>query len=115
MLFVHPMWDNENQRLGLKACTPFGYLVRSAADLIGFFGLILLLVTPFYMLYRSSTHHFSWRLCWLFFMAFALGVFGRVLYEISWRVAVKKQFQYDYESRTARWIEGEHTQLFPKA
>jgi hypothetical protein len=26
MLFIYPMWDSESQRLGLKACTPRGYV-----------------------------------------------------------------------------------------
>src|SRR5258707_15574371 len=106
MLFIHPMWDSENQRLGLKACTTLGYSLRSAADLLGFIGLFLLIITPFFLLYQIIAHHFLWQLCWLLGIPLAFGILGRVLFEVSWMVAAKKQFHYDCNTRTVKWIEG---------
>jgi hypothetical protein len=115
MLFIHPMWDNENQRLGFKACTPFGYSVHLVAESVGFIGLILFVAAPVYIVYRIFIHQFSWQLCWLLFVPIAVGVFGRVLWEISWRLATKKRFRYDSQTRTAKWGEGKDAHIFPKA
>ncbi|MBU4271106.1 MAG: hypothetical protein KKE86_06370 [Planctomycetes bacterium] len=115
MLFINPMWDSENQRLGLKACKPVGYFLRGLADLIGFVGLILLVGMPIYVVYRSLAHSFSWHLCWFLLIPFGVGIIGQSLCWISWRLATKKQFHYDWETRTARWIEGGHEQVFPDA
>jgi hypothetical protein len=93
MLFIHPMWDCEDERLGMKACTPFGYALREIADGIGFIGLILLVAVPVYIAYRVCAHQFLWKTCWLFLIPFTLGVIGRVLYEISWRLARKKRLR----------------------
>ena len=114
MIFIHPMWDSENQRLGLKACTPFGYFLHEVADGIGFVGLFLFVAAPIFLIYRAVVHHFSWHLCWLLLVSIVVGVVGRVVYEISWRVAAKKQFHCDFESRTARWIDSGHERVFPR-
>jgi hypothetical protein len=34
MLFIHPMWDSETERLGKKACTPTGYALHGLADTV---------------------------------------------------------------------------------
>ena len=115
MLFIYPMWDSENERLGLKACTPVGYHLHGLAGLIGFIGLILLVVVPIYMVYRSLAYSFSWHLCWLLLIPFGVGIIGQSFYCISWRLAAKKQFHYDSEARTVRWIERGHEQIFPNA
>src|SRR5438105_3219039 len=35
MLFMHPMWDSESERLGKKHCTPAGYRLHVLAENIG--------------------------------------------------------------------------------
>jgi len=113
MIFIHPMWDTETQRLGLKTCTPFGYFLRELADGIGYLGLFIFLATPIYILYRIFAHRFAWHLCWGFLIAILVGIIGRVVYEFSWRVAVKKQFRYDSERGIVSWIEAGHERFYP--
>ena len=115
MLFIYPMWDSENQRLGLRACTPVGYSLRGLADLIGFLGLIFLIGAPIYVVYRVVVHSFSWHLCWLFAIPFGLGIIGQVLFMGSLWFAAKKKFCYDDETRTATWTEAGHERAFPEA
>ena len=113
MLFIYAMWDSENQRLGFRACTPVGYCLRGLAEMIGFVGPVFLIGTPIYTLYRVAVHSSLWRLCWLFAIPFGLGIVSQLLMWASWRLAVRKQFRYDYETRTIRWIEGGSERLFP--
>jgi hypothetical protein len=83
MIFIHPMWGSESQRLGLKACTPFGYFLREVADGIGLVGLLLLFVVPLFLIYQVIVKHFSWPLCWALLIPFAIGVIGRVLFAVK--------------------------------
>ena len=116
MIFIHPMWDSENQRLGLKACTPFGYFLHEVADGIGFVGLFLLLLgAPAFLFYRAIVHRFSWYLCWWLLVPFAIGIIGRILFEVSWRFAARKHFEYDVQTMTVRWIEAGEARVFPGA
>jgi len=109
------MWDSENQRLGLKACTPFGYFLHEVADSIGFVGLLLFFSAPAFLFYRAIVHHFSWHLCWFLLVPFVVGISGRVLFEISWKFATKKHFEYDVQTMTAKWIEDGQTKVFPNS
>jgi hypothetical protein len=112
-LFIYPMWDSENQRLGMKACSPFGYTVRSIADLIGFFGLILLfgilgVLTPRYLRHQFESGDF-----WLLLVPLVVGLVGRVIFEFGWGLAAKKKFEYDSQTMTVKWIEDGHERVFP--
>ena len=104
-----------NQRSGMKACTPFGYFLHEVADGIGFIGFFLFIITPIFLLYQAIAHRFSWHLCWFLLLPIVVGIVGRVLFEISWWVAARKQFEYDCKTRTARWVEEEQPQAFPDA
>jgi hypothetical protein len=114
MLFFHPMWDSENQRLGMRACTKLGYNLREFGDFIGFCGVFLLLTVPIYLVVRCYSRHFLKHDLWLLLIPFVIGIIGRAFFEIGWRLAAKKQFHYDYDTRRARWIEaGGHERVFP--
>ncbi len=115
-LFIYPMWDSENQRLGMKACTPFGYTVRCIADIIGFSGLIFLfLVTASLIRQYLLGHPFESRDLLPLLAALAVGFVGRVLLEFGWALATKKKFEYDSQTMTAKWIEQGHERVFPNA
>ena len=53
MLFIHPMWFHESQRLGQRACTPVGYALHGIAELIGFAGLLALLVAAIVVVWKG--------------------------------------------------------------
>lgn len=106
MIFIHPMWDSENQRLGLKSCTPLGYTLIGVGDFVGtLLGLLTLIAVPVYLAYRLFTGQFSSGLLWLLLIPIGLGVSGRVIFEVGWVLARRKQFRYD-SARTAWWKEG---------
>lgn len=44
MLFIHPMWDNESQRIGKRKCTPAVYALHAIAEMIGFAGLLIRII-----------------------------------------------------------------------
>ena len=114
-LFIYPMWDSENQRLGMKACTPLGYAVRCIADLIGFCGLIFLFGILGVVTLRYLRHQFELCNLWLLLVPLVVGFVGRVLFEFGWGLAAKKKFKYDSQTMTAKWIEDGHESVFPNA
>jgi len=107
------MWDSENQRLGMKACTPFGYALRQIGDLIGFFGLILLLLIPCFMVFRFFRHEFASRDWWLLLAPIIVGLIGRVLFMCGWALAMKRKFEYEYKTMTVKWVENGIQKEFP--
>jgi hypothetical protein len=106
MLFIHPMWDNESQRIGKQKCTPTGYALHAIAELIGFVGLLMLLVIPAVLVWKWLAAGFRVSLFWLLSVPFGLGILSEVLYQYSWWLARRKGFRYDYERREASWLEG---------
>jgi hypothetical protein len=106
------MWDSENQRLGMRACTPLGYNVRCIADMIGFSGLISLFVILALLIHRYLLGHpFESRYLLVLLFAPVVGFVGRVLFEFGWALAAKKKFEYDSQTMTAKWIEDGHEAL----
>lgn len=105
MLFINPMWDNEAERIGKQRCTPLGYALHTISDLIGFVALLLLFGSAAYLGYRGFVGTFRASLLWLFTIPFALAIIGAILYRISWAVAHRRGFRYDYELREASWLE----------
>jgi hypothetical protein len=105
MLFIHPMWDHESQRIGKQKCTPLGYTLHGIAEMLGFLGLLLLLGAGIYLGYRGFRGTFHTSLFWVLAAPFGLGATGELLYRYSWTLAAKKGFQYDYEKCEASWLE----------
>jgi hypothetical protein len=115
-LFIYPMWDSENQRLAMRACTPLGYNVRCIADMIGFSGLIFLfLIIGFHIHRYLFGHPFESRCLLVLFFSLLVGFVGRVLFEFGWRLAARKKFEYDSQTMTVKWIEDGHVIVFPNA
>jgi hypothetical protein len=114
MIFIHPMWDSENQRLGMRACTRPGYFLRELGDGMGFIGIILLLATIAYLAYQFFRHQLSIHHLWSLLIPFFFTIIGRLLFEFGWRLAAKRHFQYDYDNRIARWIDAGHEKVFPE-
>lgn len=113
-LFIYPMWNSENQRLGMKACTPLGYAVRSIADISGFCGLIFLFVTLCHLIHRYLLGRpFESRYLSVLLFPLVVGFVGRVLFEFGWALAAKKKFEYDSQTMTVKWIEDGRERVFP--
>jgi hypothetical protein len=105
MLFIHPMWDNESQRIGKQRCTPVGYAIHVIAELIGLSGLLLLLAVPVFLLWEGINGSFRASHLWLFLVPFGVGIISEVLIQFSWWLALRKGFRYDYDQREASWDE----------
>jgi hypothetical protein len=105
MLFINPMWDNEAERIGKQRCTPLGYAIHGISDLLGFVALLLLFGIVVYLSYRGIVGTFRGSLLWLFPIPFGLAIIGTVLYRISWVLALRRGFRYDYDTREASWME----------
>jgi hypothetical protein len=105
MLFIPRMWFDEVERIGKQRCTPIGYALQIVGELIGFGGLLGLIVTPLCLIYRACLGEFQWSHLWLLAFPWVLGVLGLVLVVISWSMAFRKQFHYDYERQESTWIE----------
>lgn len=106
MLFIHPMWDNESQRVGKQKCTPGGYALHGIAELIGYVGLSALLAVPAVWAWNWFAGTFRASLFWLLAVPFGIGLVSEVLFLYSWWLALRKGFRYDYERREASWMEG---------
>jgi hypothetical protein len=105
-MFIPRMWFDEVERIGKQRCTPFGYALQGVGDLIGFVGLLSVLGVPLYLAYRVVVGSFNAGLLWLLVVPVALGVFGAVLVSVSWSMARRRGFRYDYERRVSSWVEG---------
>ena len=104
-MFINPMWDNESQRIGKRKCTPIGYGLHVVSDLIGLVALLCLIGVPIYLAYAAIRGRFTSTLLWLLLVPFAIALIGNLLFRLSWRLADKKQFNYDYQNGVATWIE----------
>ena len=105
MIFINPIWDNESERIGKSICTPLGYKLHVISDIIGFFGLLLLLGIFAYLGYRGFTGAFHLGLFWLIAIPIGIGILGSFIYRYSWILAARKQWMYNYENREASWME----------
>jgi hypothetical protein len=108
MFFFHPMWNHESERIGKMKCTPVGYALHVIADLLGTFGLILLLGTAGLLGYLGISGSFRPALLIVLTIPVGVGAVSEVLHRISWKIAKRKGFEYDDETCEASWIdEGE--------
>jgi hypothetical protein len=99
-MFVNPMWDNESQRIGKQKCSSKAYNLHGISDMIGFLSLLLLIFSLISYTFLSSTISTA-----LLVLSIFSAFIGRMLFSYSWRLVEKKQFEYDYETRTASWVE----------
>lgn len=105
MLFIHPMWDSETQRVGMQRCTPAGYTVHAVGELIGFIGLLLVLATAGFLVWKALSGTFQWALLWWIALPLGLGIVSQVMVTCSWWMDDSKTFCYDAAAREASWLE----------
>ena len=105
MLFIHPMWDNESQRIGMLKCWKTAYHIHGCGELIGFLGLFTLLVTVGYMIYTAIFADFSHSMWWFLCLPLGMGIISETMVQVSWAMVTRRGYEYDYENRAASWIE----------
>lgn len=89
----------------MQKCTSFGYSLHGYGELIGFLGLLALLVTVGYMVFLVVTGSFGSSSWWLLSIPFGMGIMSEIMVKISWMIAKMCGFEYDHETREASWIE----------
>jgi|688.fasta_scaffold557067_2 hypothetical protein len=104
-MFVQPMWSDEVERIGFRRCTPNGYVLYGIGGVLGFVGLLSMLAALVYLAYRGIAGSFEASLLWLALGPASLGIAGRLLSALAWRLAKRKSYRYDYEKRVSRWME----------
>jgi hypothetical protein len=105
MLFIHPMWHHESQRIGKQKCTAAGYALHVIAEMIGFVGLLLLFALPALLVWEWLAGRFRGEFLWPLAVPFGVGVVSEVLFWYSWWLALRKGFRYDYDRCEASWRE----------
>lgn len=103
MLFIHPMWDHESQRIGMQKCYPLAYDIHAIGELIGFLGLLALLGTLGWMAYLRTIGGFAVQSWWLLTVPFGIGIVSEALVQASWAMVTKRGFKYDYGKNEASW------------
>ena len=96
MLFIHPMWDSESQRLGMKQCHPLAHKLHEIGELIGFLGLLTLFCTVAWIVVAKQ----SW---WLLAIPFGIGIVSEALVLGSWALVRRRGFKYDNGTSEASW------------
>lgn len=104
MLFIHPMWDSESQRIGKQRCTPIGAALHAIADLLGFIGLLLFPLILGVWIWKGFKGTFHWSTLWLLAVPFGVGIVSEMMYQFSWWLALRKGWQYN-DGREASWME----------
>jgi hypothetical protein len=99
------IWFDEVERIGMRRCVPFGYFLNGVGALFWFVGILMLPGMPAYLAYRGIVGSFHWSLLWLLGVPFLIIVVGAILIGVSWTLAYRKKFHYDYERRESTWIE----------
>ena len=112
MLFIHPMWDCETERIGKRKCTPIGFALHGIAELTGFIGLLVLAAMGLFLAYRWIAGDFDAGLFWLLLIPIGVGIVSEVMFQFSWWLAMRKNFNFDYDSGTVTWDEDGVQQSF---
>ena len=101
-MLVPRIWSDEVERIGKQRCTPTGYSIQLIGELIGFVGLLMLLVLPAYFGLCAVNGTFRWSLLSLLVVPFLIGVIDTLIVKYSWHLADRKQFSSDCGVTTAR-------------
>jgi hypothetical protein len=99
------IWFDEVERIGMQRCTAVGYVLNVIGGNFWFLGIVVLLGMPAYLAYRGFVGTFSWSLLWFLAVPCLMIIVGSILIGVSWTLAYRKKFHYDYVRRESTWIE----------
>lgn len=99
------MWVSENERLGLKRCTPIGYVFVELAFVTYISTGITFFLGGAVILVKTFSSGFAGRMLLVFLLPALLALVTWILNSTAWRLARRKGFAYDYESDKCTWTE----------
>jgi hypothetical protein len=99
------IWFDEVERIGMQRSTPIGYAINSIGGIFWLFGMLALLGIPPYLAYRGFVGTFYWSILWLLTVPFLVVIVGSILIGVSWSLAHRRGFHYDYERRESTWVD----------
>ncbi len=97
------MWHSENQRLGMKECSPKAYLLKSWGDSLNLLSIPLLLLCLIAVSIISYFYGWSFMFLILILIPPLLFVLAAIMKGSSESILKEKGFRYDYESDTV-WV-----------
>jgi len=112
MLFIHPMWDTETQRIGKMRCSNRAYSLHVNAELIGFCGALLFFGFCIWFVATWLISAWSTPTYWLFVIPLTLGILSEILFQYSWIMVNRKGYRYDAEGDRVTWTEGDQEQTY---
>ncbi|MDA7527943.1 hypothetical protein N8590_03050 [bacterium] len=99
------MWYCEAERLGMKKCTLLGYILRSTAPLVLVATVITLLYAPLFMIMEAIRGRFEWEMSVLFLCPLFFAATYMLMPVVSSMLLKRREFEFDYETRIASWID----------
>jgi len=90
----------------MQRCTRVGYAINGIGGIFWFLGILAILGVPAYLVFRGLVGTFYWSLLWLLTIPLLVVIVGSILIGVSWTLAYRKGFHYDYQRRESTWIEG---------
>lgn len=99
------MWCCETERLGMKKCTLLGYTLRSTAPLILVATGITLIYAPLLMIMEAIRGRFEWGMSLLFLCPLFFAVTYMLMPVVSSMLLKRREFEFDYETCIASWID----------
>jgi hypothetical protein len=114
MLFIHPMWDTETQRIGKMRCSSRAYSLHVTAELIGFIGALTLVGFSLWFVGTWLVSTWETPTFWLFVIPLLLGIVSEIGFQYSWIMVNRKEYRYDAEGDLVTWKEGksEHSYCY---
>ena len=105
MLFVYPMWDSENERLGVQACSKTAYTLRTIAELVGALSLYLLIFIIIFIIYKFIIEEYTHQLLYFIFIPFLIGTICEILFQTALKKLSSVSYGFDTSTGITTWVE----------
>jgi hypothetical protein len=74
--------------------------------------MVLLFGIGIYLGNRGFAGTFRASLLWLFAISFGVAIVDTILFRLSWALAYRRGFRYDYDGNEASWSEDEESRTY---
>jgi hypothetical protein len=106
------MWDSENERLGVQACSSSAYLLRGISVTIGRIGFYLFLIASLYILYKLfSLTYSNHLLLWVIF-PISIGIISEIIFYLAIKELKKLTYTFNPSTGITKWIKDKQTKTY---